>query len=88
MSQWPAMKARRVVAALLRLGWVVKREASSHQVLARDGWADTVFAFHDSENREWPRVSALEGSPFAPLRLLNLRVATSGRRSTSLRRST
>lgn len=49
MSEWPATKARRVLAALLRLGWVVKRDASSHKVLARDGWADTVFAFHDSE---------------------------------------
>ena len=32
-----------------RIGWVVKREASSHKVLARDGWADTVFAFHDGD---------------------------------------
>ena len=43
------MKARRVLAALLRIGWVVKRQASSHKVLSREGWADTVFAFHDSE---------------------------------------
>lgn len=49
MSEWPSMKARRVLAALLRIGWVVKREASSHKVLARDGWSDTVFAFHDGD---------------------------------------
>lgn len=49
MSTWPATKARRVLAALLRIGWRVKREASSHRVLARDGWPDVVFAFHDSE---------------------------------------
>jgi predicted RNA binding protein YcfA (HicA-like mRNA interferase family) len=49
MSAWPAAKARRILAALLRIGWVVKREASSHKVLARDGWPDTVFAFHDGE---------------------------------------
>lgn len=49
MSEWPAVKARRVLAALLRIGWVIKREASSHKVLARDGWPDTVFAFHDGD---------------------------------------
>jgi predicted RNA binding protein YcfA (HicA-like mRNA interferase family) len=49
MSEWPATKARRVLAALLRLGWSVKREAGSHKVLAREGWPDTVFAFHEGE---------------------------------------
>jgi len=49
MSEWPATKARRVLAARLRLGWIVKREASSHNVLSRPDWPDTVFAFHDSE---------------------------------------
>ena len=49
MSEWPSMKARRVLAALLRIGWSVKREASSHKVLVRDGWADAVFAFHDGD---------------------------------------
>jgi predicted RNA binding protein YcfA (HicA-like mRNA interferase family) len=48
MSRWPATKARRVLAALLRIGWVVKRQTgSSHRVLERLGWADFVFAFHD-----------------------------------------
>ncbi|MEP6779274.1 MAG: type II toxin-antitoxin system HicA family toxin [Gemmatimonadaceae bacterium] len=49
MSEWPAAKARRVLAALLRIGWVVKREASSHKLLSRNEWPDTVFAFHDSD---------------------------------------
>ncbi len=49
MSQWPAAKARRVLAALLRLGWTVKREAGSHKTLARPGWPDVVFAFHDGD---------------------------------------
>ena len=49
MSQWSATKAKRVLAALLRIGWTIKREgAGSHRVLQRDGWADVVFAFHDS----------------------------------------
>jgi predicted RNA binding protein YcfA (HicA-like mRNA interferase family) len=38
-----------VLAALQRIGWRVKRETGSHKVLGRDGWADYVFAFHDSE---------------------------------------
>lgn len=50
MSRWPATKARQVLAALLRIGWVVKRETGgSHRVLARPGWTDVVFAFHDGE---------------------------------------
>jgi predicted RNA binding protein YcfA (HicA-like mRNA interferase family) len=47
MSQWPATKARRVLAALLRKGWSIKRQAGgSHRVLERVGWSDFVFAFH------------------------------------------
>jgi predicted RNA binding protein YcfA (HicA-like mRNA interferase family) len=47
---WPSAKAPRVLAALLRIGWSVKREASgSHRILQRTGWPDFVFAFHDRE---------------------------------------
>jgi predicted RNA binding protein YcfA (HicA-like mRNA interferase family) len=49
VSQWPATRAGRVLAALLRIGWTIKRTTGSHRVLARDGWPDVVFAFHDSE---------------------------------------
>lgn len=50
MSQWPSQKANRVLAALLRIGWRIKRETgSSHRILAREGWSDVVFAFHDGE---------------------------------------
>lgn len=49
MNGWPATKARRVLAALLRIGWRVKRQSGSHRVLERDGWPDCVFAFHDDE---------------------------------------
>ncbi len=49
MSKWPSTKARIVFAALLRIGWSLKREAAgSHRILSRDGWSDYVFAFHDS----------------------------------------
>jgi predicted RNA binding protein YcfA (HicA-like mRNA interferase family) len=49
MSQWSSAKARRVRAALLRIGWSIKRETSSHKVLTRAGWPDVIFAFHDKE---------------------------------------
>lgn len=49
MSEWRATKARRVLAALLRLGWTIKRQTGSHQVLSRPDWPDVVFAFHDKE---------------------------------------
>ena len=47
MSQWPASKARRVLAALLRVGWSIKRTRGSHRTLVRPGWSDVTFAFHD-----------------------------------------
>lgn len=49
MSSWGAAKARRVLAALLRVGWQLKRESGSHRVLSRIGWPDFVFAFHDQD---------------------------------------
>ena len=50
MTRWPSTKARRVLAALLRLGWTVKRHKSgSHRILSRKGWPDFVFAFHHTE---------------------------------------
>jgi len=47
MSKWPAAKAKRVLAALLRTGWVVKRQSGSHRLLSKAGWPDYEFAFHD-----------------------------------------
>jgi len=44
---WPATKARRVLAALIRQGWRVLRQTGSHRVLARPGWPNVIFAFHD-----------------------------------------
>lgn len=49
MSQWPATQASRVLSALLRIGWQVKRTTGSHRVLQRNGWPDVVFAFHDRD---------------------------------------
>jgi len=50
VSAWPSKKARIVLAALLHTGWSIKRESGgSHKVLARAGWPDVVFAFHDRD---------------------------------------
>lgn len=50
MSQWGSKKARLVLAALLRIGWQIKRQSGgSHRVLARSGWPDFVFAFHEGQ---------------------------------------
>lgn len=49
MADWPSTRARRVLAALQRIGWQIKRETGSHKTLMRQGWPDFVFAFHDSE---------------------------------------
>lgn len=40
MSNWPATKGGRVLAALLRIGWQRKRQTGSHLVLSRVGWPD------------------------------------------------
>ena len=57
MSNWPATKARRVLAALERIGWVVKRQSGSHRTLSRFDRPDFVFAFHDGEELG-PRILA------------------------------
>lgn len=49
MSRWPAAKSRAVLAALLRIGWTVKRQSGSHRTLQRPGFPDFVFAFHDRD---------------------------------------
>lgn len=49
MSQWPSVKAKHLLAALLRIGWQVKRQSGSHKTIARNGWPDFVFAFHDND---------------------------------------
>lgn len=49
MTPWGAAKAKRVLASLLRIGWTVKRQSGSHITLARTGWQDFVWAFHESD---------------------------------------
>ena len=44
---WKAAKATRVLSALERIGWRIKRQKGSHRTLERNGWPDYVFAYHD-----------------------------------------
>ena len=65
MSRWSSTKASRVLAALLKIGWSIKREAKgSHRVLARTGWPNYIFAFHDRDEigpRMLARISKCTG---------------------------
>jgi len=49
MKEWASTRARLVLAALLRSGWQIKRQKGSHRTLARPGWPNFVFVFHDGE---------------------------------------
>jgi len=57
MTHWPSTRARRVLAALQRIGWSLNRQSGSHRTLSRDGWPDFVFAFHE-EDEIRPRMLA------------------------------
>ena len=64
MSHWPSIKASRLLAALLKLGWQVKRQTGSHKTLSRPDWPDFVFAFHDGDEigpKMLARISKLTG---------------------------
>jgi predicted RNA binding protein YcfA (HicA-like mRNA interferase family) len=61
---WPASKASRVLSALLRIGWTIKRQSGSHKTLQRAGWPDFIFAFHDADEigpRMLPRIAKKTG---------------------------
>ncbi len=49
MTEWRSARAGVVLRALYRIGWTLKRQSGSHRILARAGWPDYVFAFHDGE---------------------------------------
>ncbi len=49
MAKWRAVKARRVLKALLAKGWHIKRQKGSHRILAKNGYPNVTFAFHDNE---------------------------------------
>ncbi|MDO8632311.1 MAG: type II toxin-antitoxin system HicA family toxin [Phycisphaerales bacterium] len=49
MGNWPSTRASRVLAALVRIGWSIKRQSGSHRTLQRTGRPDYVFSFHDQD---------------------------------------
>jgi len=64
MTAWPSTKAKRVLAALLRIGWRIERTSGSHRVLSRPNWQNMVFAFHDNEEigpRMLARIAKVSG---------------------------
>ncbi len=50
MNSFPSTKAKRVLAALIRTGWIIKRQNGSHRIMSKSGLPDYVFAFHDNED--------------------------------------
>ena len=49
MSRWRSIKARQLLAALLRSGWTIAWQSGSHRRFKREGWDNYTFAFHDSD---------------------------------------
>ena len=71
MSDWPSTRASRVLAALQRIGWTIKRQSGSHRTLAREGWPVYVWAFDDREElgpRMLARISKRTGLTVEDLR--------------------
>jgi predicted RNA binding protein YcfA (HicA-like mRNA interferase family) len=61
VNKWPATQSPRVLAALLRIGWQIKRVTGSHRVLAREDSPYVVFVFHDGEEIGPRRLAKLTG---------------------------
>jgi len=49
MGKWRSIKAKSLLAELLKIGWSVKRQGGSHKTLERAGYPNYVFAFHDGD---------------------------------------
>jgi len=49
MSTWPSVRARALLQALLRKGWVIKRQSGSHKTLMHPDFPDYTFPFHDGD---------------------------------------
>lgn len=47
--KWSSIRSNKLLAALLRIGWKVKRQSGSHRILEHKSHPDHVFAFHDGE---------------------------------------
>jgi predicted RNA binding protein YcfA (HicA-like mRNA interferase family) len=51
VSYWPSTKAKKVLSALARIGWIPtpKKKGSSHIHLVHPTKGEYTWAFHDSE---------------------------------------
>jgi len=51
LSHWPSSKAKKVLRALHRIGWIedVRISEGSHAQLIREGYERFTWAFHDGE---------------------------------------
>ncbi len=54
--KWSAVKSSRVLRALIKIGWEIKRERGSHRILSRPGYSDYTFAFHNNNEEVGPRM--------------------------------
>ena len=83
MSSWAAVKARRVFAALKRIGWRHDRTVGSHKIMKKDGCADYPFSFHDSEELGpcHPCEDVKEDGPAAAGPVMALTAVLAGERS-------
>ena len=61
MSQWPSTRAGRVLSALLRIGWTLKRHSGPHRTLSHPNQPDFVFAFHNNEELDLGCLPELPG---------------------------
>ena len=57
-ARYPALKARRVLQLLGRVGYTQQRRRGSHRILTAPGREQIVFAFHDNQDVP-PRVLRL-----------------------------
>jgi predicted RNA binding protein YcfA (HicA-like mRNA interferase family) len=50
MSKWGSCKAKKLLKALYKIGWKLKREGKgSHRLLEREGFPDYTWSFHDDQ---------------------------------------
>jgi predicted RNA binding protein YcfA (HicA-like mRNA interferase family) len=64
VSTWSSTKARRVYAALARLGWTLEKRGGSHRKLQKPGGETSRFAFttvRKSGRRRWQGSQRIPG---------------------------
>lgn len=67
MSKWRSVKAKQLLAALLRIGWELAWQKGSHRRLKRLGWPNYTLAFHDNRSRRLKRPPGIKMIEQIPL---------------------